>query len=281
MKRLLVFLLTISACCLQAWAQTPAKGDTLTINLEMAQNDIPTLELNPGIKSEKVRKPKKRKNVYWDLPVKRLRVREVNRKGDITYEFFSILTDNTLPDRFADEKYFYDPAKKRIQKTDWSDARFGVALHGPYVKTVNGDTVVVGQFYKGVKTGRWEAYGPDLQLQDKKYYYRGYPKESKITYYDPEQKKVREVIPYQHGELEGTYLRYYPSGRPEERGVYKDGAKIGRWTTYYDRYRTPQRDNRKQEMQYDNSPHEPRKAAYVLREWNEEGKTIVDNSRQR
>jgi antitoxin component YwqK of YwqJK toxin-antitoxin module len=121
----------------------------------------------------------------------------------------------------------------------------------------------------GTRHGRWETHNKDGVILEKEYYFRGHPKDSKITWYNAQEDKLKEVIPIQHGEKNGIYMSYFESGRVKETGRYEHDQKIGIWTEYFDRKHR----NRKKQIKYPNRAYldeEP----YLFREWDENGKQI-------
>ncbi|PWJ43345.1 toxin-antitoxin system YwqK family antitoxin [Sediminitomix flava] len=256
--------------------ETVEEDSLVSLELE-DQYFKPTIKANPGL-TKKVEREKKRKKkrVFWGIKTKK-RFTANRSGGKETFEIFYVLPSYEPPNKYATNKFYYNHDKREITKSEWTDHKFGMPLHGPYTKTVDGDTVVTGQYYKGTRTGRWMVYNSAQVVSDKKYYFRGFPKDAKITYYDTELTKVKEVIPYQHGELNGVYLKYYKTGRIQERGKYLDGKKVDRWTEYYDR---SDKKRRKKEIQYTKSNRLYRDGEvepFVRREWDEKGKLIINN----
>ena len=86
----------------------------------------------------------------------------------------------------------------------------------------------------GAKDGRWETYGPDGELINKQYFRRGFPVESKVSYYDAEQKKIQEITPIVFGKVRGQYRAFYASGNVKEEGMLDDSVRVGRWREYYE-----------------------------------------------
>src|SRR5690606_24299056 len=103
---------------------------------------------------------------------------------------------------------------------------------GPYRRMIGGAVVEQGIFYVGTKHGRWEAYSDEKTetfndqevsyniLLEKKKYYKGWTKESRVTYYDAARKKVKEVFPYENGKLHGTYYQFLENGQIFIKGRY-------------------------------------------------------------
>jgi hypothetical protein len=262
-------------------AQNPA-NQIITVptdSLLFIDDDFkPTLEINPYAEEEKKKKAKKKKRkkkVFYGVRTKVHFTREVSRNS-VVFEKFHVLKEHKDPNKFAYDIYYYNTAKKKIEKTPFYKPEFGPLLHGMYERTAEGQTVEKGLFFYGTKDGRWEKYGRDMLLLDKKYYYHGNPKYSQVIYYDNEQKKVKEVIPIQYDKKDGIYMLYYESGNLAEVGMYVDDIKVGRWYEYFDRPRP----NTKREILYVN-PNTPYDEVppVIVREWDEKGKKLVDNSK--
>jgi hypothetical protein len=250
-------------------------SDTL---LYVSEDDIPTLDLNPYAQKEekKIKKKKRKKKVFYGDKTKVRYTKEIARNS-IIIEKFHVPKVHKDPSPYVYDVYYYNVQKRVIEKTNNYKTTLGPLLHGAYKRMVDGQVVEQGLFYYGGKDGRWERYGQDMLLVDKEYYFHGFPKNSQITYYDKDQKKIKEVIPVQYLRKDGMYLHFYESGQLAEVGMYVDDIKVGRWLEYYDRNRP----NNKKETQHGNpnkpyDPYEPK----VLREWDTQGKKVVDVNEQ-
>lgn len=256
---------------------TPPKP--MVVEMDSIDEDAPTIELNPGAPQEQQlikKKKKKKKNVFWGIKAKKQYTRSKS-KGDIVFEIFFSLPEYETPNKYSPLKYYYNPKERKIERKSTSNSKYGLPLHGSYYKIVGKDTVTTGFFYKGLLTGRWVWYGKDKAIKDKKFYYMGFPKDAEISYYDSKQKKVKEVIPYQHGELSGIYQSFYESGRKKLVGSYKYGYKIGDWTEYYDAIDKRGRQRKKKITQYRNKNNVYKKdyaGPKIKYEWDEKGKVI-------
>src|SRR5688572_16985067 len=131
------------------------------------------------------KKKKVKKKVFYGVKTKK----GFTRKGQgdrITYELFYVLKKSEKPQTFVRDIYWYDYTRREIRKTTAFDPSKGVLLHGPYEKRLDQIVLQKGIFYKGTKHGRWMTYERDSTLKDKDRYYRGWPKESLVSYYDPQ-----------------------------------------------------------------------------------------------
>ncbi|WP_139263032.1 toxin-antitoxin system YwqK family antitoxin [Flammeovirga pacifica] len=262
--------------------QKPKKRKPLVVAIDSVSEDAPTIELNPGAPDDEEvikRKKKKKKKVFWGIKTKKAYTR-TNSKGNVIFELFFVLPEYEAPSAYAPVKYFYNTKEKKIEKKTTSRPEYGLPLHGKYVKIVNKDTLTTGQFYKGLLTGRWVWYGKDKEIRDKKYYYMGFPKESKIQYYDSKQTKVKEVVPIQFEEKNGIYQSFYESGRKKVVGSYKFGLKIGDWTEFYDAIDKRGRQRKKKITRHRNKNRIYDKSyggPVVKYEWDEKGKVLIKN----
>ena len=231
------------------------------------------LELDEEISEPIVTKKKKpRKKVYYGVKTKK----GFTRKGygdRITIELFYFLKRAEKPNTFARDIYWYDYTRREIRKTTTFDPEKGVLLHGPY-KKMQGDIVLEeGIFYKGTKHGRWMKYTRDHILEDKEKYYKGWPKESLITYYDPmERKKIKEIIPIEYHEQEGYYYRFHENGKVAVIGEYQWGQPVGDWIENYEDGK------RKKIIEYSNEPFQGIQP-FVKKEYNQQGREVYSSSK--
>jgi antitoxin component YwqK of YwqJK toxin-antitoxin module len=219
------------------------------------------------------KKKKVKKKVFYGIKTKK----GFTRKGygnRVTYELFYYLKKSQAPQSFARDIYWYDYIRKEIRKTSTFDPSKGVLLHGPYEKR-QGDLVIQkGIFFKGSKHGRWLTYNKDSVLTDKEKYYKGWPKESEVVYYDPhERKKMKEIVPVEYGEKEGYYFRFYENGQVAVTGEYRWDQRVGDWTEYYPNSK------RKKIIAYQKEAFDEAIRPFVKVEWNDKGKEIYRSSK--
>lgn len=219
------------------------------------------------------KKKKVKKKVFYGLKTKK----GFTRKGygnRVTYELFYYLKKPQGPMSFARDIYWYDYTRKEIRKTTTFDPSKGVLLHGPYEQRQGEMVIRKGIFYKGTKHGRWMSYNKDSVLVDKEKYYKGWPRESEVVYYDPsERKKMKEIIPIEFGEKEGYYYRFYENGQVAVTGEYRFDQRVGDWTEYYPNKK------RKKIIAYQKEAFEDETRPYIKAEWNEKGREIYRNSK--
>lgn len=221
----------------------------------------------------KKKKKKVKKKVFYGLKTKK----GFTRKGygeRVTYELFHVLKKPQSPQTFVRDVYWYDYTRKEIRKTEKFDPAKGVLLHGPYVKRMGEMVLQKGIFYKGTKHGRWLTYNRDSVLTDKEKYFRGWPKESLVSYYDPsDRKKMKEITPIEYGEKDGYYYRFFENGQMAIVGEYSWDQKVGDWVEYYPNKR------RRKIIAYPQKAFEDTMRPYIKAEWNEKGKQIYRNNK--
>lgn len=234
------------------------------VNLDFDKEEEP-------INTPKKKKPKKR--VFYGVKTKKAFTRKIVGER-VTLELFYILKKPEVPQTLVRDIYYYDFARREIRRTSNFDPLKGVLVHGPYKKIQNGVTLESGIYYKGTRHGRWMTYGRDSTLTDKAKYFRGWPKESLVSYYDPDQrKKTKEIIPIEFGEKEGNYYMFHENGKLAVSGEYQWDKKVGNWTEYYPDGK------RKRIIAYPKEAFDKNVKPYLLAEWNEKGKEIYRNAK--
>ncbi|MGC4021424.1 MAG: hypothetical protein QM734_05515 [Cyclobacteriaceae bacterium] len=215
------------------------------------------------------KKKKPKKKVFYGIKTKK----GFTRRGfgnKLTLELFYVLKKRDEKfTGFARDIYWYDYARREVRRTSAFDPKRGVLLHGPYKKTVGDVTVEEGIFYKGAKHGRWMAYNVQDLVENKSKYYKGWPKDSYVTYYDPtDRKHLKEVMPIEYGDKDGYYYMLFEDGTVAVRGEYKWNEKIGDWIENYPNGK------RKRVIAYPPEPFKNEFAPYIRKEWDEKGKEI-------
>lgn len=270
MKRCLLFagLLGLSFS-LFAQEQEEVQDERFTIDTPV------TLDFEKEEEVVEKKKKKVKKKVFYGIKTKK----GFTRKGygdRVTYELFYFLKKAEKPQTFVRDVYWFDFTRKEIRRTSPSgfDPKKGVLLHGPY-KQIQGNVVLKeGIYYKGTRHGRWLEYNRDSVLVDKSKYFRGWPKESVVSYYDPsERKKMKEITPIEYGEKEGFYYRFYENGQMAVSGEYRWDQKVGDWTEYYPG------NKRKKIIAYPKEPFAKDVKPYIKVEWNDKGKEVYRNNK--
>lgn len=246
-------------------------GFSLINEMPMTLNMERELELSEEAKDAQKRKEKRRKKkVFYDLKTKK----GFSRRGlgdNETLEIFHYLPDFKERDPYVPEIYWFDFTRKRVRNTGEIEEKRGVILHGPYKKMIGEQVIEEGIYYKGAKHGRWTKYDIHNVLISKLKYYKGWPKESKVRYYDVKQKQLKEVVPIVYGKKEGTYFYFHENGTVAIRGEYKEDVKIGKWTEYY-----PFRGRRKKEIQYPSDPYDQTYQPFISKEWNRRNSMVYE-----
>ncbi|HEY3402146.1 MAG TPA: hypothetical protein VGK59_02100 [Ohtaekwangia sp.] len=264
-KLILVSFFTLPGIVLRA-QETEPQEQRFTVDTPV------TLDFQKEEEPE-VKKKKPKKKVFYGIKTKK----GFTRKGfgeRVTYETFYYLKKPEKLQSFVRDIYWYDYARKEIRKTSTFDPAKGVLLHGPYEKRQGEAVLQKGIFYKGTKHGRWVTYTRDSVLTDKEKYYRGWPKESLVSYYDPmERKKMKEMLPIEFGEKEGYYFLFYENGQLAVQGEYHWDQKVGDWTEYYPNGK------RKKILSFPKEAFDKEVKPYIKAEWNDKGKEIYRNTK--
>lgn len=266
---IILFILLFSPILL--FSQIKEKG-----KIFISEDAKPTLELDPTAEEEEEDddedKKKKKKKVFYGMKTKKAFTPAVKRGRKVTIETYFVLKEFVEPSPYVKEVFWFDVEKRKIQSGRASkvvnDPKKMRILHGPYKKYVNKMIVEEGNYYIGTKHGRWLNYDLDTVLVDKVYYYKGWPQDSEITYYDLERDKVKEVIPIVWGDKEGDYVYFNENGTLRITGTYKNNVKSGRWRIYHEGTQ-----RRKMDIKY---PRNPEEKPYVMYEWDVKGTKLFD-----
>lgn len=203
--------------------------------------------------------------------------------GDRTIiEEFYVLRDNDAakPMPYVRDVVRYYQKSSRVTSSIIKDEGTGLLLHGSYKRYQNDALVEEGNYYAGMKDGRWEKYDAKFMLTDKAYWHRGVPAESRLTYYDSTHRKIKEIIPMEYGKVKGTYMAFYENGLLFEEGKYDNGVKIGRWTEYYPVNPSGRRMRRKL-TQCASDQWDAQFESYTLTEWDEKGKVTFERAKEK
>lgn len=219
------------------------------------------------------KKKKPKRNTFYGVKTRKAYARRGT--GDrVTIELFYTLKKPEKPSIFVRDIYWYDYTRREVRKTPNFDIKKGVLLHGPYRKLQNNVVLEEGIFYKGTKHGRWMQFDRNDIVSDKEKYYKGWPKESLVTYYDPvERKKVKEMIPIEINEREGFYFLFHENGAIAVTGEYKWDEKVGDWIENYPNGK------RKKIIAYPKEPFDETIRPFVRKEWDEKGREIFTSNK--
>ena len=278
--RILSILITLLLISGRIWAQdlpadsTAASSATdssvftldkpLTITLQDEEDE-----------DDKPKEKKKKKNVYYDIKTRKAFARSGYGNSE-KIELFYILKEWQDPDPYVRDIYWYEYKSKSVKRGGNPTPDKGMLLHGPYKLSRDGEVLEEGIFYKGTKHGRWATYRKMYDyyvLDTKEKYFKGWPKESEIEYYDRQATKLKEVVPVEYGDKEGNYFLFFEDGQLAVKGEFQHNERVGIWTEYYPGPKA----KRKRELRYPKDPWERNFEPYIYREWDKEGKLIYEN----
>lgn len=219
---------------------------------------------------EKKKKKKKNRGIYFGEKTRKSLIKRSFR--DQTHsEYFHYTLRNQKVDSYIRDIYWYDQ-KERVIRTKGFDPSRGYLLHGPYEKRIEDTVVESGMFYYGTKHGRWMTFNSKNILLDKLNYYEGWPKASRVTYYNRADQKIEKVTPVEYELEEGNFYHFYEDGTLAVSGEYKYGEKVGLWTEYWED--SEDTTIRKREIQYQEEPFSENFRPFIRAEWDKEGNLI-------
>ncbi len=234
----------------------------LTIDLDAEEDMLDSLD------QRKEKKPKKK--VFYGVKTKK-GFTKTGFGDNVVVELFYYLKEHEDPDPYVRDIYWYNFKKKKIVNSRKIDLDNGAILHGPYKKMLGDQVLEEGIFYKGTKHARWMRYNRHDILQVKEKYYKGWPKESQVAYWDKKTRQIREIIPVQFGEKEGYYYAFHENGSLAAMGEYHFDHKVGIWREFY-----PSKNRRKREIRYPEYAFDTVNHPYIMKEWDKNGKVIYD-----
>ena len=197
--------------------------------------------------------------------------RILKRRSSLLYQEFYVVKEHKDPPPYHRTFAWYDEKNNRLSEVLSRDPKTNSLLHGPYREYRGENLVKEGFYYMGVKDGRWLQYDKNFILIDKENYIKGYYEESRISYYDGDSTRIREVVPVRFGKTSGNYYRFYENGTLAEEGRYDDNKKIGKWIEYYEGG-----NRRKKEIQYPVNYFDEAQP-FTLVEYDEKGKITYEN----
>ena len=272
MRLFAIFCLFISHFCFAQPA--PSGGFTAPIT-SLYADTTPNLDFLPKKKRDfKIKEKKIPKSLFYGIKTKRGFTITGKGKAKVT-ELFYFVPVWKEPDPYIPIVYWYNMKKRKVLNTPIleKDKKYARLLHGPYLKKTTYSILEDGIFYMGSKHGRWEKYDKGDVLVEKIKYFRGWTRESIITYFDQDRKKIQEIMPIQNGTKTGKYYKYYESGLIAEDGQFAENEKIGTWVEYFD-----DRKKRKRQTQYPNDPYDKKTEVKVVKEWDETGRITFDKT---
>lgn len=225
------------------------------------------------------RTPKKKKNVFLGERIKKSFTKSGPKGRNQVIETFYYLRTFQQPNDFAPARYYFDAKKRKVFKTTAElNPATDKVLHGPYKKMQGGKVVETGFFAMGTRHLRWEKFNKDNILLSKNHYEMGFPRDAAVSYYANDKKRLKEVIPYADGKIEGDYVSFLENGKREWEGQFENGKKIGEWTRFWGFRNT--KDRRHYVYQYGESGYEPEVSEPVLlKEYNRNGVLVYEKDK--
>lgn len=220
---------------------------------------------------------KKKKNVFLGERMKRAFAKTGQGRNQIIEVFYFLKFPKPL-NAYAPAYYFFDTKKHKILKLAVvpEDAPQLKIMHGPYKKLQNNKVLETGYYALGTKHLRWERYDKNGVLLSKIHYEMGFPRDANVSYYGEDRGKIHEVVPYVNGKLEGDYAKFFVDGRPEWRGQFENGHRIGVWTNFWG----TKKNYRHYEYQYPESGYDAEVTEpNLLREYNRNAVLVFDKEK--
>lgn len=247
----------------------------------------PLVDLGKEEEVKEFKKKRKKKRVFYGSKTKKGFTKSgFGARQKVT--IFHYLKAWEDPSTYAKYIHWFNYEKWKIVKSAPSrvDKEKGMILHGPYKVLMGEQVIEKGIYYYGTKHGRWESYSKpkditykasdtvtiagQQQLVKKEKWFKGWPVDAEITYYDREKKLMQEIIPIVNGELHGDYFYWYKNGKVKEYGKYAYGIKIGKWVEYHN---GKKRHFKKRVISYPRDPFvKEGREGVVENEWDEHGK---------
>ncbi len=259
---------TVNAPSVQT-AQMKADAEKLAKDKAKSKEDLKSLAKKAGGAAKKLKGKR-----FLGKRIKKGYARSGSGKKAIIEKFY-YLPRYEAPDPYAPAKFYYHKKRKKIFKTAVIDPDVALILHGPYEKRQGTALLESGYFYLGTKHLRWERYAAkDNVLLSKYHWEKGFLRDARITYYENSRSKIREVLPYYQGQLEGDYVKFLPNGQLDWAGQFQGGRPVGVWTNYWGF-----KNRRHSQWQYPLSEFEPEAEPVLLREYNRSGTLIYEKGK--
>lgn len=276
------FILLISLFSIKlAKAQTEEKktdpDSSGVVDSSLLPTTMPLLLFDDQAEKEekKEKKKKARKNIWFGIKTQRAFTRTTLR-GQNIYEYFNYTDVERRPDPYIRDVYWFD-TKDRAIKDEGYAVGTGYLLHGPYERRVNDVVVESGMYYYGTKHKTWMLFDSQNVLQDKNHFQEGWPRESRISYYNRSTNTIEEITPVQYGLAEGNYFYFYEDRQVAVTGEFQYGEKVGLWTEYWDTNNA--RAIRKREIQYPENPYDDNFKPFIRAEWDKDGNLVYRSDR--
>jgi antitoxin component YwqK of YwqJK toxin-antitoxin module len=280
MIRKFVFILILFQISNFAFAQKRKKDKALdpdssgVVSDKLMPTSLPLLLFDDKERKEKKKKQKKskNKNIYYGQKTKRVRIKQTFRNSTQHQSFF-YTTEKKVVDPYIRDIYWYDKKENMIRTKDFDPSR-GYLLHGPYSKSFDTTLVEEGNFFFGTRHGTWLTYDSKSILLDKLHFSEGWPKDSRVSYYNRATNQIEKLTPIEYELQEGNYFHFYEDGQIAVTGEYHFGEKVGLWTEYWN---NKNKVIRKREIQYQENPFTKDFRPFIRAEWDKEGNLIYRN----
>lgn len=235
---------------------------------------LPILLFDDTEKKEKQKKEKKKikKNIFFGERTKKGRIKQSFRDQTQTQQFHYTYTNKTV-DPYIRDIYWFDKKDNVIRTKDFDPSR-GYLLHGPYSRSMEETVLEEGNFYFGTKHGIWLSFDNRSVLLDKLHYSEGWPKDSRVSYYNKANNQIEQLTPIEYELKEGNFYHFYEDGQIAVSGEYHYGEKVGLWTEYWN---NKSKVIRKREVQYQETPFTKNFRPYIRAEWDKDGNLIYRN----
>lgn len=256
-------------------AQDPEEGAQGTVGEFYSISTPLTVSLDKKEDYVAPKKKKRKKNVFYGIKSKKGFTKKI-AGSEVELELFYYLKEPRETDTYVRDIYWYDFDRKQIRRTRTFNPANGVLLHGPYTKKRGDQVIEEGIFYVGTKHGRWVRKDKNDILVDKEQYYKGWPQESLVSYYDRGREKIKEIIPIEYGRKEGYYYYFFENGEIAITGEYQVDRRVGKWSEFHPN----RRGRKKREIQYRSDPYNKDFRSYIVKEWNSRGQLIYDHTEQ-
>ncbi|EOZ93229.1 hypothetical protein A33Q_3819 [Indibacter alkaliphilus LW1] len=251
--------------------ETLDPDSTGVVSEKLQPTTLPLLLFDDSEKKEKKKKDKKKrkKNIFYGVKTKKGRIKS-NLRNQVQYVFFHYTNEPRKADPYIRDIYWFDTKDKMIRSKDFDPSR-GYLLHGPYEKVIDDKLIEEGHYFFGTKHGTWLSFNDKHVLQDKLHFSEGWPKDSRVTYYNRADNKIEKLTPIEYELKEGNFYHFYEDGQVAVTGEYRYGEKVGLWTEYWN---SKTKVVRKREIQYQEVPFSKGFRPYIRAEWDKEGNLI-------
>ncbi len=243
---------------------------------QLMPTTLPLLLFDDKAKEDKKKSKKKKtkKNIFFgEKTSKGLTKQKVREQTQ--YQFYHYTTRNRQVDPYIRDIYWIDTKNNVIRNKEFDPAQ-GHLLHGPYEKIIDDTVVEKGIFYFGTKHGTWMTFDNKNILLDKGHYSEGWPRESRVSYYDKNENQIEKITPVEYDLKEGNFYHFYENGQVAVTGEFRYGEKVGLWTQYWDTKNS--KTIRKREIQYQENPFSKNIKPYIRAEWDKEGNLVFRKS---